>query len=94
MLVGNATSCLRLVGDGQPVLVSEQCGDVQSSWRVGSSTGFGLISMDANGRDLCMERESTNSSMILTRECICLNGSACSDDPRHQWFKIIPSNIV
>lgn len=94
LLVSNATICLRIVGVGQPVQVSEKCDDMQSFWRVGSSAGFGLIGKYANGTELCMERDSTNTSLVLTRECICRPGSACSDDPRHQWFKVISSNIV
>lgn len=91
---GNATVCLRLVGDGQPVQLSDKCEDMQSFWRVGSSAGFGLIGKDANGRELCMQRESENSSVILSSQCLCLNGSACSDDPRRQWFKIVHSNLA
>lgn len=91
---GNAKMCLRLVGDGRPVKLSEKCDDVQSSWRVGSSSGFGLISKNADGRELCMEREAANSSVVLTRECVCLHDSACSDNPRRQWFKIISSNAM
>ncbi|KAJ6850939.1 uncharacterized protein M6B38_262355 [Iris pallida] len=90
---GGRPLCLRAAGEEKAVRLSEECDDMLSSWRVGSSSGFGMVGTDEEGRELCLERGSVNSSALVTRKCLCADESDCSDDQRPQWFKIIPSNI-
>ncbi|KAG1346507.1 glycosyl hydrolase 5 family protein [Cocos nucifera] len=88
-----STHCLRVEGEGLPVLLSTECDDNQSVWRPISSSWFQISGMDAQGRHLCLESNSSTSDSILTKECLCLHNLGCSKNPQTQWFRFITSNV-
>lgn len=90
-LVGS-TNCLQLVGDGLPVVLSSECDDNRSTWKAVSESKYQIFAKDLQGRALCLEGNSTEAS-ILTKECLCLGNSTCSENPQVQWFNFVPSNI-
>ncbi|XP_017701932.1 glycosyl hydrolase 5 family protein-like [Phoenix dactylifera] len=91
-LMGSA-QCLRVEGEGLPVLLSAECDDNRSVWGPVSSSWFQISGMDAQGRHLCLERNSSNSNSIFTKKCLCLDNLGCSKNPQTQWFHFIPSNV-
>ncbi|KAJ0971495.1 hypothetical protein J5N97_019454 [Dioscorea zingiberensis] len=88
-----SSHCLRVAGDGLPVVLSPECTDNLSTWSVASGSRHQIFAMDLQGRELCLEGNSTEG-VILTRECLCLRNSTCSENPQIQWFKFVPTNIA
>nr|XP_010916958.2 glycosyl hydrolase 5 family protein [Elaeis guineensis] len=91
--LAGSTHCLRVEGEGLSVLLSAECNDNQSFWGPVSSSWFQISGMDAQGRNLCLERNSSNSDSIWTKECLCSDNLGCSKNPQTQWFRFIPSNV-
>ncbi|KAF8379617.1 hypothetical protein HHK36_029058 [Tetracentron sinense] len=90
----NTALCLKVVGDGLPVTLSTDCSGKQSTWKSVSSSNLQIAAMDEQGRYLCLEKSSSNSTTILTKKCLCLDDdSNCYVNPQTQWFKLIPSNL-
>ncbi|KAK4843442.1 hypothetical protein QYF36_008066 [Acer negundo] len=89
----NTNLCLKVVGDGLAPKVSTDCSSQQSLWYSVSESKLQLAAKDANGQYLCLEldKTSSNSSQILTKNCICINDdSSCLYDPQSQWFTLAP----
>lgn len=83
--------CLRIAGDGLPVTLSTECGDIHSTWAVIS--GFHLAAVGSPGRRLCLQRSSPESSAVLAKDCLCLVEPVCSKNPQTQWFRLVASNL-
>ncbi|KAH7550199.1 hypothetical protein ACOSP7_024591 [Xanthoceras sorbifolium] len=85
--------CLKVVGDGLTPKVSSDCSSQQSLWYLVSASKLQLAAKDANGQYLCLDKNSSSSSRILTNKCICINDdSGCLDDPQSQWFTLATEN--
>lgn len=82
--------CLTAIGEGLPVILTEDCYSEQSMWK--SVSSFQL----ANGDDLCLHYDPSYSPRILTKKCICPDSDdpTCVDNPQSQWFKLISSNAL
>ncbi|TKY65121.1 hydrolyzing O-glycosyl compounds hydrolase [Spatholobus suberectus] len=92
-LVGNGT-CIKALGDGSPVSLSNDCKSKQSSWKTLSASNLHLGTVDGEGQNLCLERESPTSSRIVTKICICVDDNiACLDNPQSQWFQLVTTNV-
>ncbi|KAF7825230.1 glycosyl hydrolase 5 family protein-like [Senna tora] len=100
LLVGTKR-CLTSTGEGNPAVVSSSSSDCQSnskssSWKHVSLSKLHLASssMDEHGKQmLCLHKDS-NSPRIVTQRCICVDDdSTCLDDPRAQWFQLVPTNV-
>ncbi|KAJ7944981.1 Endoglucanase [Quillaja saponaria] len=89
-LMGTAT-CLKVIGDGAPAILSDDCLSQQSSWRRVSLAGLHLAARDENGNQFCLEKVG---DQILTKKCICIeDDSKCMDNPQSQWFQLVPTNM-
>ncbi|KAJ7968636.1 Endoglucanase [Quillaja saponaria] len=89
-----SSMCLKAVGEGLPPTLSNECTSQQTSWKSVSQSGLHLATSDGNGQQLCLDRESFNSSKIVTRKCICIQDDPkCLDDPQNQWFKLVSTNV-
>ncbi|XP_058102111.1 glycosyl hydrolase 5 family protein-like [Magnolia sinica] len=86
--------CLRVAGNGLSPILSTNCSDDQSRWRMVSSSKLQIATMDAQGGFQCLEKSSSNSSTIITSQCLCLNESTCDENPETQWFNFVSSNLV
>ncbi|AES77604.2 hydrolyzing O-glycosyl compounds hydrolase [Medicago truncatula] len=92
-LVGNGTY-IEAVSDGSQVKVSNDCKSKQSFWKTLSATNLHLGTLDEQGQNLCLQRESTTSPKIVTKKCICIDDNpACLDDPQSQWFQLVTTNV-
>lgn len=95
-LVGNDT-CIIAIGDGSTVSLSNDCKSKKSSWKTLSASNLHLGkygTIDGQGQNLCLERESPTSSKIFTKNCICVDDNpACLDNPQSQWFQIVSTNV-
>uniref|UniRef100_A0A7N0TR71 Glycoside hydrolase family 5 domain-containing protein n=1 Tax=Kalanchoe fedtschenkoi TaxID=63787 RepID=A0A7N0TR71_KALFE len=87
-LVG-ASSCLKVAGDGQLVVLSNDCSSPQSYWSILSDSKLHIGAKDGRGTQLCMDGKG---STVRSSRCICLGGD-CHEDPRSQWFKLVPTNV-
>ena len=82
--------CLICAGEGNPVIVSDECQSRNSSWKYESLSRLHLAT--ANG-DLCLQKDS-NSNSIVAAKCICIkDDSTCLDDPQSQWFQFANTNL-
>ncbi|XP_068652570.1 glycosyl hydrolase 5 family protein-like [Aristolochia californica] len=89
--------CLRHVGNRLPVILSRECSDWETKWRVLSSSRLQvqIAAMDTQGEFQCLEKSFSNaSSLLFTRECLCLDDSFCEENPQSQWFKRISTNVL
>lgn len=94
ILLMGSSLCLRVAGDGLPVVLSPECSDNQStSWTLVSSSGFHIAGMDAGGRQVCLQGSSGDSSTVGTIECLCPGDPNCSGNPQEQWFRFVASNV-
>ncbi|CAI9094203.1 OLC1v1029897C2 [Oldenlandia corymbosa var. corymbosa] len=88
--------CLMAVGDGLPVLLSDDCSGESSSWKLAKNSMYQLANKDENGNHLCLDFDPHVSKMVLTTKCIV----AEEDDPDYiklqrpesQWFLLVDSN--
>ncbi|XP_039166815.1 glycosyl hydrolase 5 family protein [Eucalyptus grandis] len=85
--------CLQALGDGLPPALSNDCSSQRSAWRSISNSKLHVAATDEHGNRLCLEKKSNESSVILTRKCICVDDdSGCMENPQGQWFKFVPTN--
>lgn len=92
-LVGNGT-CMEAISDGSIVKLSNDCKSKQSFWKTLSATNLHLGTLDGQGQNLCLQRESPTSPKIVTRKCICVDDNPnCLDDPQSQWFQLVTTNM-
>ncbi|XP_030453903.2 glycosyl hydrolase 5 family protein-like isoform X1 [Syzygium oleosum] len=85
--------CLKALGDGLVATLSDDCSSRQSAWRSISNSKLHVAAMDEHGNRLCLEKKSNESSVVLTRKCICVDDdSGCMENPQGQWFKFVPTN--
>ncbi|XP_054817943.1 glycosyl hydrolase 5 family protein-like isoform X1 [Prosopis cineraria] len=86
--------CLKANGDGNPVLLTKDCSNTnQTSWKPITESGMHWATVDAQGNQLCLQKDA-NSSTILTAKCICADSnSSCMDNPQSQWFQFVSSNV-
>ncbi|KAJ1401557.1 Ricin B-like lectin [Sesbania bispinosa] len=92
-LVGNGT-CIEAIGDGSPVHLSNDCESKQSSWKTLSASNLHLGTIDGQGQNLCLQKESHKSPKIVTKKCICVGDDpACLHNPQSQWFQLVTSNV-
>ncbi|XP_059642671.1 glycosyl hydrolase 5 family protein-like [Cornus florida] len=92
-----STGCLNVAGEGLPVTLSNNCSSQRSLWKPVSKSGFHLAAQDGQGKSLCLDWNSANST-ILTQKCLCLGNALedvprCTDDPTKQWFKLVSTNL-
>ncbi|XP_043706633.1 glycosyl hydrolase 5 family protein-like [Telopea speciosissima] len=86
--------CLGVTGDGLPVTLSSTCSSEQSNWSIVSSSKLHVAAKDVEGRALCLEINSSNSSTILTSKCVCsIDDNNCDENLETKWFKLIPTNL-
>lgn len=90
------SGCLTAEGDGLPATITADCSSPRSIWKYVSKSRMHLAAKDEQGRDLCLEWDAFNST-IVTRKCLCLGDdledvSWCSENPQRQWFKLIQTN--
>ncbi|KAG5001138.1 hypothetical protein JHK87_022210 [Glycine soja] len=77
------SKCIKTIGDGSPLSLSNDCKSKQSSWKTLSASNLHLGTIDEQGHNLCLERESPTSSKIVTKICICVDDNpACLDNPQ------------
>ncbi|KAJ1401579.1 Ricin B-like lectin [Sesbania bispinosa] len=92
-LVGNGT-CIKAIGDGSPVHLSNDCESKRSSWKTLSASNLHLGTIDGQGENLCLQKESHKSPKIVTKKCICVGDDpACLHNPQSQWFQLVTSNV-
>lgn len=92
-LVGKGT-CIEAIGNGSPVRLSNDCKSKQSFWKTLSVSNLHLGTLDGQGQNLCLERESPTSPKIVTKKCICVGEDPnCLDDPQSQWFQLVNTNV-
>ncbi|KAK3434293.1 hypothetical protein EUGRSUZ_D01801 [Eucalyptus grandis] len=85
--------CLQALGDGLPPALSNDCSSQRSAWRSISNSKLHVAATDEHGNRLCWEKKSNESSLVLTRKCICVDDdSGCMENPQGQWFKFVPTN--
>ncbi|KAK3029828.1 hypothetical protein RJ639_038262 [Escallonia herrerae] len=89
------SGCLTAVGDGLPAVVSNHCSSQKSKWRIVSSSKLHVTAKDDQGRDLCLELNSSNPTLV-TKKCLCLgddlkDAPSCEENPQRQWFKFVPT---
>ncbi|XP_022158418.1 uncharacterized protein LOC111024912, partial [Momordica charantia] len=65
--------CLKANGEGLRVSLSSDCLSQQSVWRAISNSKLHLATFTQDGKNFCLQIESSNSSKIVTRSCICAN---------------------
>ncbi|KAJ1392616.1 Ricin B-like lectin [Sesbania bispinosa] len=93
VLLSGTKKCLTASGEGLPVSVSDDCQSKNSSWKSVSLSKLHLATMDQDGKQLCLQKDSSSSS-IVTSKCICItNDSLCLDDPQSQWFQFVATNV-
>jgi hypothetical protein len=93
ILLSDSKKCLTAAGEGLPVSVSDDCRNKNSSWKTASLSRLHLATIDQNGKQLCLHKDS-NSSVVITSKCICINDdSLCLDDPQSQWFQLVATNV-
>ncbi|XP_057454557.1 glycosyl hydrolase 5 family protein-like [Lotus japonicus] len=93
LLHGNNKKCLSAAGEGKPVIVSDDCQGKNSSWKSVSLSKFHLATMDQDKEQLCLQKDSSSSS-VVTSKCICVeDDSLCLDDPQSQWFQFVATNV-
>lgn len=90
------SGCLTVKGDGLPAKVTGDCSSQRSIWKFVSKSRMHLAAKDDQGRDLCLEWDSFNST-IVTKKCLCLGDdlqdiSWCGENPQRQWFKFVQTN--
>ncbi|KAG6575267.1 hypothetical protein SDJN03_25906, partial [Cucurbita argyrosperma subsp. sororia] len=86
--------CLKANGEGLGVSLSSDCLSQPSVWRTISNTNLHLATVTQDGKNLCMQVESSSSSKIATNPCICTNGEPnCLQDTQSQWFQLIATNF-
>ncbi|KAI3920215.1 hypothetical protein MKX01_017872 [Papaver californicum] len=86
---------LKVVGNGFPVTVSNDCSSV---WKVISDSNIRLAAIGTEGRSLCLDYNPSKSPLILSSICYCLcvsndESSKCNENPETQWFKLIQTNV-
>ncbi|CAI8591890.1 unnamed protein product [Vicia faba] len=92
-LVGNG-ACIEAISERSQVKLSSNCMSQQSFWEKLSATNLHLSTLDRQGQNLCLERESPTSPKIVTRKCICVDDTpSCLDDPQTQWFQLVTTNV-
>ncbi|PSR91466.1 Endoglucanase [Actinidia chinensis var. chinensis] len=99
LMGGGGSRCLVAAGDGLPAAISGDCSGQQSMWALVSGSQFHIATKDNQGNFLCLDWDSSKSSTILTKKCLCLGSdskdvSKCEDNPQRQWFKLVPSNKI
>ncbi|XP_030530356.2 glycosyl hydrolase 5 family protein-like [Rhodamnia argentea] len=85
--------CLEAVADGLPATLSIDCSSRLSAWRLISNSNLQVAATDGRGNHLCLDKKSNESSVILTRKCICADDdSGCMENPQGQWIKFVPTD--
>ncbi|XP_074325668.1 glycosyl hydrolase 5 family protein-like [Apium graveolens] len=95
-LLGTST-CLTVEGEDHPVKVTNDCSSLKSVWKLVSKSRMHLAAKDDKGRDLCLDWDTLNSTIVTTK-CLCLGDnmqdiSWCNENPQRQWFKLVQTNI-
>ncbi|CAK8540689.1 unnamed protein product [Lathyrus sativus] len=87
-------ACMEAISEGSQVKLSSNCKSKQSFWKKLSASNLHLSTLDREGNNLCLERESPTSPKIVTNKCICVDDSpSCLDDPQSQWFQLVTTNV-
>ena len=92
--LAGTSKCLSVGGEGQPVFVSaKNCKNNHSNLQALSPTQLHL-GIQGNNNNLCLHKD-TSSSALITAQCVCVDDddSLCLDDPRDQWFQLVPANV-
>ncbi|CAI9090097.1 OLC1v1024788C1 [Oldenlandia corymbosa var. corymbosa] len=85
----NTRLCLRAVGDGSPVVITDHCR--RMTWQFFTKSQNQISMRDDKGLDLCLDWDTSTSQKVVTKKCISAAGN--STNPQSQWFKLVPSNI-
>ncbi|XP_022930165.1 uncharacterized protein LOC111436674 [Cucurbita moschata] len=87
--------CLKTSGEGLMPSLTTDCFGPQSSWTAISNTKLHLATVTQDGKSLCLQVESSNSSKIVTNSCICTDGAPnCLQDTPSQWFELVETNTL
>ncbi|KAK7292629.1 hypothetical protein RJT34_15480 [Clitoria ternatea] len=93
ILLHGTKKCLTSGGKGLPVSVSDDCQSKSSSWESVSLSKLHLATKQEGEKQLCLQKDSTSSSIVASK-CICIkDDSLCLDDPQSQWFQLVPTNV-
>lgn len=93
ILLSGTNKCLTASSEGLSVSVSDDCQSKNSFWKATSLSKLHLATMNQDGKQLCLQKDS-NSSAVVTSKCICIdNDSLCLDDPTSQWFQLVATNV-
>ncbi|XP_061340174.1 glycosyl hydrolase 5 family protein-like [Gastrolobium bilobum] len=93
ILLDGTNKCLTAADEGLPVTVSDDCQSKKSSWLSVSLSKLHLATVDQDGKQLCLQKDS-NSSHVVTSKCICVkDDSFCLNDPQSQWFQFVSTNV-
>lgn len=85
--------CLKAAGDGHPAIISTDCSSQLSKWTFTSSSKLQIAVQDEQGKHLCLQAKSDDSSILFTKRCMCLGDDYCLTNLQSQWFKLIASNM-
>ncbi|KAK6137360.1 hypothetical protein DH2020_028895 [Rehmannia glutinosa] len=96
--LAGSTRCLTVAGDGGAACVSNDCSSNRSKWKFVSSSGLQLGAQNGQGKYLCLEKNNSNSTVIVTKKCLCVGDNlddlaTCAENPIVQWFKLVPVNV-
>ncbi|KAL0556755.1 hypothetical protein IC582_005271 [Cucumis melo] len=87
--------CLKASGEGLAASLSTDCLGKQSVWSAISNSKLHLATITENGKSLCLQIESSNSSKIVTNSCICTTDDpTCLQDTQSQWFELVETNTL
>ncbi|KAI5396146.1 hypothetical protein KIW84_062372, partial [Lathyrus oleraceus] len=64
IILSDSKKCLSASGEGLPVSVSDDCESKNSSWKTASLSKLHLATVDKNGKELCLHKDS-NSSVVM-----------------------------
>lgn len=93
--MSNTGLCLKASGEGLAASLSNDCLGKQSVWSAISNSKLHLATVTENGKSLCLQIESSNSSKIVTNSCICTTDDpTCLQDTQSQWFELVETNTL
>ncbi|KAL5702391.1 cellulase [Ranunculus cassubicifolius] len=88
IMINGTNFCLQAVAFDFPVVLGTDCLSTASRWELVSASKMQLSSKLTDGNTVCLSIDGPTIGVIITTECICLQGdSKC--DPAYQLFKIL-----
>ncbi|WCJ26387.1 Cellulase (glycosyl hydrolase family 5) protein [Euphorbia peplus] len=90
--------CIQAIGEGKSPIISSNCTQNMSLWKLISSTRLHIATTDEQGNHLCLQKESPYTSKIVTNKCTLTHvDHECQKDwgkdPTTQWFKLVRTNL-